>query len=242
MNNPCLYPVLAGSQVNRPLWAEGTDGAGNDLTLLEDLLCALKGKGIRPEDLAEVVIPFVDPQVARRIENDNLWMPIEAISVDALINGQVNEGGASDMLSKFVRRGDRSLAPDALRLMPTLSHCAAVWGILAIQDLLYNDRYAHSASPILRDNDLCWEIMRSFERYASSHYIHHIHGLDGLKGTPHYPEVPRNSDVRSSLIQLCAMRISHRLTTHRPVHFQFIEVAPTPVIAELIRLAQGADQ
>jgi len=242
MPTSCLYPALAGSHSTRALWPDTDEPSESQRSLIEDLIDALKRKQVSPRDCETLCIPLIDDTRFKYSPEDDIWVPVDKITVDALIAIQASPYGASVLMSDLFHQDRRSPVLQALRAMPTLSHCAALWGYLSIQDLLSDYRSAPSTSPVSRDLDTCRGMLRALKDFVLPHTQVWLHNITAIHRTPCHPVAPIPGDVRESLLDLTAERISSCLSHHRPVHFLFVDAAPTAAIADLIRHAQEISQ
>jgi hypothetical protein len=197
MKNQCLYPALAGVQSNKPLWStsdytkhtevQPSSGIPPVVGLIVDLITALEHKHVHPHDLEEIVIPFIYTSPVRLGGQDHGWVQTEDLTIDALIHGQTSQQSSYDTIHKMMTNGGRSVIPGMLQDMPTLSHCIALWGYLALQDLLEQSHRTLQTSPLSRDLEACRNISRSFYRYIHPYRGHSLYDVGGLQGTPLSP-------------------------------------------------------
>jgi len=204
-----------------------------------ELMNALERAGITLRDLQAITIPLVDQSTILRSDNDAMWMPVEQLTIDALIEAQTDADKLWRLTMDIIRSSGRTAFPMVLKAMPTLSHCVALWGFLAIKDLTDSYHGSIANSPLRSDSEMCRSVQRELDAYVSPHTDCFLSDLQGLRHTPLYPVLPKSETARTSLFELIAARITYCLSVNRPVFFLFTQEAPNSTIASLIQSAQG---
>ncbi len=131
MTTKILYPALAGYQTNLPLLPSGADAQGMTPAVAE-LMNTFERAGVSLRDLQAITIPLVDQSNINRSEDDSIWLPVELLTVDALIDAQTEPDKLWRLTMDSIRSTGRTAIPKVLKAMPTLSHCAALWGWLSL--------------------------------------------------------------------------------------------------------------
>lgn len=235
-----IYPLLAGTYRERPIWPSA-HGADQDPKVVNDLFLHLRRARIQPEDLDEVSLPLLHSPRGHAGEWSGYWLETDQTTIDSLITTQVH-GRTEAMISTLSHKRQRSDMPAMLASLPSLSHCAAFWGVCAGNALStsYADRYA---SPTGRtERDVFDYTMHRLERWCEPHTRAGVplrrENYPTLHHTPAYPKSRVGDTVYNELLGFIAARIAYCLSRYRPVLIRLQAEAPSDAIATLISHAQ----
>jgi hypothetical protein len=244
MKSPLFYPVLAGTDPDRPKWPALSGRTDAEISTLEQLVAALNDHGTAPSLLQPDHIPLyglaATPDEPTEI---SLWGDPADFCIDRLIALQATPGMGQDLFRSNLR-GRRNTAPFLIDIMPSQAQCAAFLAYYCLRYLARNLDQLPSTAPIRTDPAGRESITTDLEAWVAPFLeIGHLtFEEDPLYQTPKSTSLTHRDGVhRSLLIDEVAARIAHCLVRNRPIIVTHAVAAPPKVIAEMIALARHQD-